>query len=529
MTEHTPDQTIETFAYSGVKTSAHEQKERPLITFSLIAYNQEQFIRAAVEGAFSQTYSPLEIILSDDCSKDHTFDIMKQMTDAYKGPHKIILNRNEKNLGMGRHFSKTMKLATGEIIELADGDDISLPERTMETWKIMRDNADIMSVSLGLYRFTGNPPVEILSNGEERLRKYDISNYISDIGFHLNAPARAFRKFTHDFFGPLDENCPVEDGPNLMRCLLHGKVASYSKTAVLYRIHGANYYASDNKYLIDFKSIFANYIKDIEKAEKSNLIDGDTAKRCLRATRQRENRELIKIRFHKSNIKLINFFFYIFFSRLFSRKAKLGFFKQALQSNMIELIKSIIVAAMKFSKLSNIRRWKNPDSLNKSWDARTIMIAKLIPPGTSIIEFGAGRMILKEYIPKTCSYTPSDIVSRGEGTIVIDLNSKPYPILNQHFDIAVFSGVLEYIYDIRELIVYLSSFVDSLIVSYAIADECDSLVHRRKQGWVNDYKYKDIVALIEASGFICRNVETWKQQKIFIFQRAGAKKMAHPR
>jgi len=41
--------------------------ERPLLTFALFGYNQEQYIREAVEGAFAQTYSPLEIILSDDC------------------------------------------------------------------------------------------------------------------------------------------------------------------------------------------------------------------------------------------------------------------------------------------------------------------------------------------------------------------------------------------------------------------------------------------------------------------------------
>jgi hypothetical protein len=49
-------------------------KERPFVTFALFVYNQEKYIREAVEGAFSQTYEPLEIILSDDCSTDRTFN-----------------------------------------------------------------------------------------------------------------------------------------------------------------------------------------------------------------------------------------------------------------------------------------------------------------------------------------------------------------------------------------------------------------------------------------------------------------------
>ena len=52
--------------------------DRPLVTFALFAYNQEEFIREAVEGAFAQTYEPLEIILSDDCSSDRTYEIIQE-------------------------------------------------------------------------------------------------------------------------------------------------------------------------------------------------------------------------------------------------------------------------------------------------------------------------------------------------------------------------------------------------------------------------------------------------------------------
>ena len=58
-------------------TDAMNMSERPLVTFALFAYNQEKYIREAVEGAFSQTYQRMEIILSDDCSTDSTFDILK--------------------------------------------------------------------------------------------------------------------------------------------------------------------------------------------------------------------------------------------------------------------------------------------------------------------------------------------------------------------------------------------------------------------------------------------------------------------
>ena len=103
---------------------------RPLVTFALFAYNQEKYIREAVEGAFSQTYGPLEIILSDDCSADRTFEIMQEMAAAYKGLHRVISVQQSKNLGIIDHVLAVASLAEGELIIVAAGDDISLPSRT---------------------------------------------------------------------------------------------------------------------------------------------------------------------------------------------------------------------------------------------------------------------------------------------------------------------------------------------------------------------------------------------------------------
>ncbi|MDI5920994.1 glycosyltransferase [Halomonas sp. LR5S13] len=105
-------------------------QERPLITFVLFAYNQEEYIREAVEGAFSQTYEPLEIILSDDCSQDQTFKIMQELAEDYVGPHKVRVVQTAHNIGVVAHVLLRGKEASGDIVVVAAGDDISLPVRT---------------------------------------------------------------------------------------------------------------------------------------------------------------------------------------------------------------------------------------------------------------------------------------------------------------------------------------------------------------------------------------------------------------
>lgn len=104
---------------------------QPLVTFALFAYNQEKYISEAIEGALSQTYAPMEIILSDDCSSDRTFDIMKELASSYQGPHTIRCNRNNPNLGIARHVNRVNEMAQGELIVVAAGDDISVPERVV--------------------------------------------------------------------------------------------------------------------------------------------------------------------------------------------------------------------------------------------------------------------------------------------------------------------------------------------------------------------------------------------------------------
>ena len=106
------------------------ETDRPLVTFALFAYNQEQYIREAVGGAFAQTYEPLEIILSDDSSSDRTFEIMKEMAATYEGPHEIHVRREAQNIGTLGHVRAVSKVAAGEIMIVAAGDDISLPART---------------------------------------------------------------------------------------------------------------------------------------------------------------------------------------------------------------------------------------------------------------------------------------------------------------------------------------------------------------------------------------------------------------
>lgn len=127
------------------------------------------------------------------------------------------------------------------------------------------------------------------------------------------------------------------------------------------------------------------------------------------------------------------------------KKIKNKFF--SLKSRYIKVFKTTI---KKSQKQSDISRWSQEKSLFSSWDERTQLLANHILPESKVFEFGAAHLVLNEMIPKGCVYLHSDIVKRNEKTLVVDLN-KNLPELPQ-VDYIIFSGVLEYIFEVKNLI-----------------------------------------------------------------------------
>lgn len=109
-------------------------------------------MREAIAGAFAQTYQPLEIVLSDDCSTDETYEIMKEMAEKYTGPHKVAIRQNSVNAGTLRHVQQAVEASSGELIVIAAGDDVSRPNRVArlyetwsqcDSWAVFSDFAEI--------------------------------------------------------------------------------------------------------------------------------------------------------------------------------------------------------------------------------------------------------------------------------------------------------------------------------------------------------------------------------------------------
>lgn len=160
-------------------------------------------------------------------------------------------------------------------------------------------------------------------------------------------------------------------------------------------------------------------------------------------------------------------------------------------------------------------RWQTTENLSERWDKRTILISKLIDEESNIIEFGAGRLVLKDHLPRGCKYTPSDITDRGYNTIVCDLNNSILPSFDNGHTVACFSGVLEYIEDVPRLIQHLSN-IPTIITSYATLE---LNIRNSSSQWVNSYTNEEILQIFRSEGYKLSKCESWRKQTIYKFTK----------
>jgi hypothetical protein len=172
-------------------------------------------------------------------------------------------------------------------------------------------------------------------------------------------------------------------------------------------------------------------------------------------------------------------------------------------------------------------RWADPRSLEAWWEPRTRQAADLVPDGSRVIEFGAGNRILERYLHPSCSYVASDLVDRGGGTMVCDLNRRPLPDIGAgEFDVAVLMGVLEYLVDVPGTLNWLSRSIGTCVVSYVCMETrrrsleglCEK-ASRVTQGWMNHYRPEELQTLFAAYRFRIDHEQRWGNNRLFVLSR----------
>src|SRR5205807_324109 len=94
----------------------------PTISIAMCTFNGGAFLGAQLESVASQDRLPDELLICDDRSSDDSVGIVTEFARSASFPTRLMVN--DTNLGSTKNFEKAISLCRGNIVVLADQDDV---------------------------------------------------------------------------------------------------------------------------------------------------------------------------------------------------------------------------------------------------------------------------------------------------------------------------------------------------------------------------------------------------------------------
>lgn len=216
------------------------------ISVALCTYNGARFLGEQLESIASQTVKPCELIACDDGSDDETISILRRFASSATFPVKLFEPENRR-LGCTKNFERAIGLCTGQVICLADQDDI------WESEKLMTLGSVFTTASIPGYVFSD---AELIDEQGRRLGK----RMWSSVGFHggengafekssqvpvllrravATGATMAFRAPLRDIVLPLSPHFVHDYWISLLSSCVGSHGVAISEPLIRYRRHGA--------------------------------------------------------------------------------------------------------------------------------------------------------------------------------------------------------------------------------------------------------------------------------------------------
>jgi Glycosyl transferase family 2 len=96
----------------------------PSVSVVVPVYNCVEFIGVTMQSILAQTFSDFELVVSDNCSTDGTWEALQQFT----ADPRVRLSRFASNVGGVANFEAVTDLASGEFVKLVCADDVLYPD-----------------------------------------------------------------------------------------------------------------------------------------------------------------------------------------------------------------------------------------------------------------------------------------------------------------------------------------------------------------------------------------------------------------
>ena len=292
----------------------------------MATYNGEKYLKEQIESILNQTYDNIRLVISDDCSKDGTKDILKQ----YEKDSRIEIHYHEKNQGYIKNFEYLLKQVKNEIYMLSDQDDVWMPEKIEKSYEVLiKNNADLVFCDLEVVNEnleTIYPSFNKFMLLERKINKYIGSykvNYLYNCvtGCTVMSKAKWIEKILPI---PTDSKYLIHDHWIGLIIALDGKMAYIPEKYIKYRQHGNNQVGTEKishgfKKLEQVRELFINvkvgvfgtYVKNKEKFPKKLQNLNNQAYEYFKMIEKKKNFNFKKWRIFHELYKTETFMYYI--------------------------------------------------------------------------------------------------------------------------------------------------------------------------------------------------------------------------
>ncbi|MEM5872192.1 MAG: glycosyltransferase family 2 protein [Candidatus Aenigmatarchaeota archaeon] len=235
----------------------------PLVSVGIPTYNRPQGLKKTLECITNQTYTNLEIIVSDNCSSDPQ---VKEIIEAFtKKDKRIKYYRQETNIGPTKNFEFVLKQSTGEYFMWACDDDEWENSYIFECIRVFMKERDAVAVTTACY-FVHNP-----TKGDrivvKNLNTLGINSFVEKVKIFIhymyNSPNTSFYSI---YKSDILKTCRLKnyfgsDWGFILQVLQYGDfVSSTNKVLYTYFYSGISSGSLDDlKKYLQIKSMFHKY------------------------------------------------------------------------------------------------------------------------------------------------------------------------------------------------------------------------------------------------------------------------------
>lgn len=208
--------------------------KNPMLSVIMAVYNCDPFVSESIESILSQTFTDYEFIIVDDSSADDTLNLL---TSYAAKDSRIILVKNEINLGLTESLNLAIEMSSGVFIARMDGDDISHPSRLAEQIACLLRNPEIVCV--GAQAKIIDEDGDIIEDWTKPLSSEEIKEkLVSEGGGQIIHPLATFRRTAFNQVGGYDSRYRLsQDYDLLLKFAEIGELCNLPQFLLKYRRH----------------------------------------------------------------------------------------------------------------------------------------------------------------------------------------------------------------------------------------------------------------------------------------------------